>query len=127
MGLLLGVTTLGYCEAQGSTARTHMPEDALARATGALRRALAGSLSALADRFVEWDVDQNNSVDRDEFRAAVRSLKLDVAPPSNEVCDALFAEFDAGGDGEIAYREYVSHSLVTCAHCPKQPRLCLPA
>ena len=56
------------------------------------------------------DMDSSGSIDKNEFRNAVASLKLKERMPA-EVCDAMFDEFDFDGSGEIEYREYIKYSL----------------
>ena len=87
--------------------------------TERLKGAMAGSLSRVNDLFNALDVDGSGFVDREEFRRAVGSLHLDARVEEkshsllDEACDRLFDEFDIDGTGQIAYREYVQHTLRT--------------
>ena len=54
------------------------------------------------DLFRRWDVDGSNSIDRKEFRRAIRQVGFDVG---DEELDALFGELDPDASGSIDFRE----------------------
>jgi len=67
-----------------------------------LRNALVHNAVRVIDLFREWDVNGDGTVSKQEFREAMPQLGL-RAPPS--VVDAVFDEFDHGGDGSIEFAE----------------------
>ena len=71
-----------------------------------LRYALRDGLKRCAMRIIDllrkWDLDNSQSVDRREFRRAIRGIGFD-APP--EEVDRLFAEMDADSSGQIDFKE----------------------
>jgi calcium-binding protein CML len=75
-----------------------------------LKDAMATSLNKVQDLFKLWDVDGSGSIDKEEFRKAVKALGL-VTDITDEACDAAFDEFDYDGGGSIEYSEYIRYSL----------------
>lgn len=67
-----------------------------------LRDALARSCSRVMDLFKKWDVDESGTVDRKEWRIALKELGFE-AP--RDVVDELFASMDKDGDGLIDFLE----------------------
>ena len=65
---------------------------------GALRR----KAERVLDLFKKWDADNSGTVDRTEFRKALRVLKI---PGTNAEIDMLFDMWDADGGGSIEYTE----------------------
>lgn len=69
----------------------------------ALRDALERSTSRVRDIFMNFDKDNSGSIEKREWRQAMRSLGVE-APDA--VLDAVFAEFDIiAKDGAISYKE----------------------
>ena len=68
----------------------------------ALRDGLRRSAQRVIDLFRRWDVDGSNSVDRKEFRKAIRHVGFDVEV---EELDMLFDELDPDRSGSIDFRE----------------------
>ena len=68
----------------------------------ALRDALARSSSRVVELLTEWDADNSGSIDRREFRKAVRALGFTA---NDAEIDILFEDFDEDGSGTIEYRE----------------------
>ena len=62
----------------------------------------------MGDLFREWDVNGNGLIDKMELRDAVKALGYDQP---NTIVDAVFAEYDTDGSGEMAYIEYLRYSL----------------
>ena len=58
----------------------------------------------VTDLFLEFDADQNGSLDRKEFKAVMRTAKLGL---SNKDIRGIMAEADDDGNGLIEYREFV--------------------
>ena len=56
----------------------------------------------MLDLFKKWDADNSGTVDRTEFRKALRVLKI---PGTNAEIDMLFDMWDADGGGSIEYTE----------------------
>jgi Ca2+-binding EF-hand superfamily protein len=69
-----------------------------------LKAALAVSLTRISDLFASWDTDKNGMIDATEFRKAVAALGLN-AP--DEICDAVFRDYDEDGSGEVSYKDIV--------------------
>ena len=84
-----------------------LQKDAALLEKEALKRALAGSLSKMNDRFRQFDADGSGTVDKLEFRKVVAS----IVHASDEACDAIFDEFDEDCSGGIKYIEYIRASL----------------
>ena len=68
----------------------------------ALRDALTSNASRVMDLFRDWDADGNGTINKKEFRKAIKALGADV--PREEV-DKLFDEFDADGGGLLEAKE----------------------
>jgi len=105
-------------KATRTTQKEMSPSVQVVEVTERLKGAMAGSLSRVNDLFKALDVDGSGLVDREEFRQSVGSLHLDAHVEQShglldEACDRLFDEFDIDGTGQIAYREYVQHTLRT--------------
>ena len=79
-----------------------------AKAATALKEQLASSLARMGDLFRTWDRKGTGTIDRVEFRLAVKALGLDASEP---VCDSVFREFDTDGSGSVDYKEYVFKML----------------
>ena len=62
------------------------------------------ALVSLTKYFDQIDVDNSGALDKQEFTAAIRELKLDVS--DRDIYD-LFDHFDRNGDGQISYFEFV--------------------
>ena len=67
-----------------------------------LKAILMENRARVIDLFREWDEDGNGTVDRTEFRQAVRALGFDA--PRADI-DALFAEFDRDGNGTVEFAD----------------------
>ena len=74
-----------------------------------LKKALTGQLTQFSALFYKMDRDKSGTIDRQEFRQAVKAMKLGAEV---ETVDALFDEFDADGSGEISYKEYLRYTLL---------------
>jgi Ca2+-binding EF-hand superfamily protein len=96
--------------ARARTAKAISGEGSLAvpSTTSALKKKLAGNLRGLRRHFEQADEDGSGTVDKFEFRAAVRAMGV-VA--SDERCDAAFLELDFDRSGTISYDEYVRFAL----------------
>ena len=71
-----------------------------------LMQMLEASKTRVIDLFRAWDDDFSGTIDRREFRKAVRSLG--VAAPKQEI-DGMFDTFDQDGSGLIDYNELNHH------------------
>ena len=69
---------------------------------GALREWLAKNASKVMNLFKTWDIDGSGTIDKAEFRRAMRALGLQ-AP--GEYIDLIFDEFDQDGGGDIEFKE----------------------
>ena len=67
-----------------------------------LQQALTARYTRVIDLFREWDVDGDMTITQEEFRRALAPLGLDVA---EQVCMALFSEFDCDLNGNISLSE----------------------
>ncbi|KAJ1618847.1 hypothetical protein T492DRAFT_891358, partial [Pavlovales sp. CCMP2436] len=67
-----------------------------------MRRALSTHLSKVLTLFRAWDVDGNGTINKDELWLALERLELAT---SRAQSDAVFAEFDSDGSGEIELPE----------------------
>jgi Ca2+-binding EF-hand superfamily protein/tetratricopeptide (TPR) repeat protein len=74
---------------------------------GTLRVWLHQNASKVMNLFKDWDFDNSGTVDRSEFRKAMKALGLNA--PVEHV-DAIFGEFDADGGGLIEFKE-LNHCL----------------
>ena len=74
----------------------------------ALRAFLSSKIATTPLFFSLCDTNGNGQIDRQEWRAAIHSMK---GPVPDSVTDELFDEFDADGSGEISYSEYVIYLL----------------
>lgn len=63
-----------------------------------LKTILAAHFGRVIELFRDWDDDGNNMVSRKEFRQALIALGLKVERAD---ADALFAQFDEDGSGEV--------------------------
>ena len=72
--------------------------------TFALKEALARSSTRVIDLFREWDVDMSGTIDREEFRRAIRALGFELIVEDAEI-DRVFAEMDGDGNGTVDYHE----------------------
>ena len=68
----------------------------------ALRDALVRSASRVIDLFRKWDEDGDGTVDKKEFRKALRQCGFD-APL--DAMNELFEEMDSSGDGKVDFKE----------------------
>jgi Ca2+-binding EF-hand superfamily protein/tetratricopeptide (TPR) repeat protein len=73
----------------------------------ALREWLKKNASKVMNMFKQWDFDGSGTVDKSEFRKAMKAMGLN-APVSH--VDALFDEFDNDGGGLIEFKE-LNHCL----------------
>ena len=80
---------------------------------GALRK----NATRVLDLFRSWDEDGNGNVDRAEFHSAMAKFGLDV--PKKDI-DALFSEWDKGGDGSLTLREL--QKILKAPPAVKKPR-----
>lgn len=96
---------------------------AFEKASGGLKRKLAGSLRRMLKLFEKMDEDGSGSVDKAEFRRAVAALgwdqrdivsKLTTTWTAGDVVDSVFEEYDRDRSGQIEYHEYIRHVLRTC-------------
>ena len=87
------------------------------RAVASLRQRLAESSSRLGELLRSWDTNGSGTIDKVEFRLAVKSLGLGS---SEEACDAVFHSFDVNGSGVLDYSELES-SLYHGAASNRQP------
>ena len=63
---------------------------------------LAKNASKVMNLFKTWDIDGSGTIDKAEFRRAMRALGLQ-AP--GEYIDLIFDEFDQDGGGDIEFKE----------------------
>lgn len=82
------------------------------------KKALTFRLEQLQDIFARLDRDKSGTTDAEEFRHAIRSLRLpgwyDGSAPDaafDALVNDLFAEFDYDGSGEITYSEYIKFTI----------------
>lgn len=69
-----------------------------------LRDALRRSTARVRDLFQQWDADNSASIDKREFRRAMRSLGIDAR---NDELDAVFSQFDCfDSDGTLSLAEF---------------------
>ena len=61
--------------------------------------------SQLIEIFKIWDRDGNGSVDKEELKAVMSSLRQQEV--SDETVNAMLAEADVNSDGKIDYEEFV--------------------
>lgn len=93
------------------------------KAKRSLESALANSLSRMVDCFEAWDANASGTVDKDEWRrACVDELGWTCksygagevsthAWGAEQVCDAVFAQYDFDDSGAIEYSEFVRCAL----------------
>lgn len=67
-----------------------------------LRELLAHNLKRVVDLFRSWDEDESGTIEKREFRNALRNLGLDE---NDEDIDGLFDEFDDDLSGHLDYNE----------------------
>ena len=65
--------------------------------------ALAASRKRVLDMLREWDTDGNNTVDKKEFRKAVKAMGFDFC--TKEDIDAVFNSLDDDGSGTLEFKE----------------------
>uniref|UniRef100_A0A7S3GLC1 EF-hand domain-containing protein n=1 Tax=Palpitomonas bilix TaxID=652834 RepID=A0A7S3GLC1_9EUKA len=71
----------------------------------AFRKRMAEKGSSALEVFASFDVDGNGTISRDEFRAAMDRLGIDL---SHRHYDTLMEDVDKDGDGVISYDEFVA-------------------
>ena len=71
----------------------------------AIIHALRKQASRVMDLFRQWDIDNNQCVDKLEFRRAMKALKI---VGSNDEYDSLFDSWDIDGGGSIQYTELLA-------------------
>ena len=76
-----------------------------------MKRALTSVLLPFAKGFHRWDTDRNGTIEMEEFRVAMRSLKIPYAE-DDDACDSLFEDFDCDSSGEITYIECLRYVLL---------------
>ena len=81
-----------------STERDEVDGSIQATIVAALRK----QAQRVMDLFKKWDVDKSGTVDKAEFRRALRALKI---AGSDDEFDALHESWDADGGGTIEYGE----------------------
>ena len=69
-----------------------------------LREALSRSATRVIDLFRLWDEDGSGTIERKEFRRAIRALGFDFFANNAEI-DLVFDDFDIDGSGELEYKE----------------------
>lgn len=67
-----------------------------------LRDILAANAARVIDLFHEWDDDGSGTIDKKEFRQALKAMGVDA---DQEDINALFDTFDADGGGTIEFSE----------------------
>ncbi|KAL1514448.1 hypothetical protein AB1Y20_003547 [Prymnesium parvum] len=67
-----------------------------------LREALARKTIRVSDLFVEWDLDGDGNISRDEFRKSLNTMGVSAAKTD---MDVLFDRFDRDKNGAISIRE----------------------
>lgn len=75
-----------------------------------LKKALAGALVQLARGFHKFDSDHSGDLGPEEFRSALRYMRLPCA--DEEACNLLFEELDFDHSGTISYVEVMRYSLL---------------
>lgn len=75
-----------------------------------LQRALATHLMQFTKGFTRWDRDKNGYIDRQEFRVAMRELKLPCS--DDATCDLVFDEFDFDQSEKVTYTECLRYTLL---------------
>jgi hypothetical protein len=73
-----------------------------------LHEALCRSSVRVIDLFRRWDEDGSGSIDRFEFRRAIRALGFDYMSDDSAI-DAIFDEFDKDRSGSLDYKELAHH------------------
>ena len=74
------------------------PDDPLTKIAEGLRK----HFKKVLDLFREWDENGDGEISKEEFKSAMRVLKIESTP---EGVDALFERFDAYGNGTIDFTE----------------------
>ena len=69
-----------------------------------LREALSRSATRVIDLFRLWDEDGSGTIERKEFRRAIRALGFDFFANNAEI-DLVFDDFDIDGSGKLEYKE----------------------
>ena len=64
----------------------------------------SSSRCAVMDLFKQWDRDESGSIDKMEFRRAIRGCGFDFFTDDAEI-DAVFEDFDIDGNGSLDYKE----------------------
>lgn len=70
-----------------------------------LKRAFSAEEHRLKTVFLEVDVDRGGSLDKEEVRAMVQKVGLDLV---DEELDAAMADMDPSGDGEVDFFEFTA-------------------
>lgn len=78
-------------------------EEVMQQVVRDFQRVLIAARVNLAEVFTSFDKDSDGTVTIKEFRAGLRSLKVNV---SDEMVEKLVGAMDRDGDGEIDYREF---------------------
>jgi len=75
-----------------------------------LRRALGGKLKQFTKEFKKHDHDGSGSIEKQEFRAALRSMCLPHT--DDETCDAIFREIDIDQSGGVSSVECLRYTIL---------------
>lgn len=75
-----------------------------------LKKGLSKVLTGFAKNFWRWDTSGDGGIDREEFRAAIKFLKL--RPSDEETCNKVFDEIDFDGNGLLSQKEIVRYTLL---------------
>ena len=76
-----------------------------------LKQELGRSIGQFTRHFRRWDTDGSGCIDRNEFRTALRTMKLSNAD-DEEACLLLFQEIDFDGSGTITNYECLRYALL---------------
>ena len=79
-----------------------------------LRETLAKKTMRVSDLFLEWDIDNDGNVSKDEFRKSLANLGIVVKPAQ---LDAMFQSFDKDNNGNIRWAR-APHRLRPVLTCP---------
>ena len=78
------------------------------------RNAIGTHLNQVQDLFSRWDRDRSGTIDKDEFRKAMRAFQLPGSDHSkfyDAVCDTVFGDYDVDASGVLTYSEYIRQTL----------------